>query len=148
MPPSNLGLSERATKVLEMIAAGSTYDQFLSAFPDLTYLDIFDAAREALDLSVAAAEDSTPKPAYSVAEIRTRCPRACERWSEADDALLGKLARSGTSVARIANRLQRQRSAIRSRILKLDLIEVLSPHEQAELRRISTLDPKDAADAG
>jgi hypothetical protein len=51
-----------------MIAAGSSYEQILSACPHLTYLDIFNAACEALDLSVAHYEGS--KPAHSVAEIR------------------------------------------------------------------------------
>jgi len=85
-------------------------------------------------------------PAYNVAEIRTRHGRAYERWTTGDETLLTQLLRRGLTVAQIAGRLQRQRSAIRSRILKLNLVQHLSEHEQAELHRISALDPKDPAD--
>jgi len=141
---SSSSLSDRATAVLEMIAAGSTYEQILSAYPHLTYLDIFDAAREALDLSVS--ETIPEKPAYRISDIRSKHARAYERWSEADDNLLRQSVGDGSTVAQIANRLQRQRSAIRSRILKLNLVEQLSAHEQSELHRISALDPKEASE--
>ena len=131
--PGDSHLSHQAMIVLEMIAAGSSYEQILSAHPHLTYLDIFDAAREALDLSVVE------KPAA----FRPSTPPAHQPWTDAADRLLRHLAGRGLTVAQIANRLQRQRSAIRSRIIKLNLVELLSPHEQSELHRISALDPKE-----
>ena len=137
-------LSDRAIAVLEMIAAGSSYEQILSAYPNLTYISIFDAAREALDLSVS--DTIQQKPAYRVSDIRSTHARAYERWSEADDNFLRQSVGDGSTVAQIANRLQRQRSAIRSRILKLNLVEQLSPHEQSELHRISALDPKEPSE--
>ena len=51
MSDSRHGLSAAAISVLEMIAAGSTYEKILAAYPDLTYLDIFHAAEAALDLA-------------------------------------------------------------------------------------------------
>jgi hypothetical protein len=144
MPERDSHLSDQATAVLEMIAAGSSYEQILSAYPHLTYMCIFDAAREALDLSVIGSEPQ--KPAYRVADIRTKHARAYERWTEADDDHLRRYIQAGQTVAQIAHRLQRQRSAIRSRIAKLNLVDQLSPHEQSELHRISALDPKEPAD--
>jgi hypothetical protein len=134
-------LSGRAIAILEMIAAGSSYDQILLADRELTYYDIFDAAREALDLSVTGSPRKNP--AYGVEAVRVEHPRAYTPWTENDDAELRDMVRGGLTVAQIANRLQRQRSAIRSRISKLDLVGDLSEHEQAELRRISALDPKE-----
>jgi hypothetical protein len=48
-------LSETAATVLRLIAAGRSYDQILQQHPELTYFDIFAAAREALDFSETAA---------------------------------------------------------------------------------------------
>jgi len=146
MPCGSSHLSHQAVLVLEMIAAGSSYEQILAALPHLTYIDIFDAAREALDLSVI--DRNPPKVTEGFASIRAAHPRAYERWTDADDNLLRRLAGDGISVARIANRLQRQRSAIRSRLLKLNLDGLLNPSEQSELHRISELDPKDPAEDG
>ncbi len=123
-----------------MIAAGSTYEQILSAYPDLTYLDIFRAAEEALNASV----QNPPTPAYQVIDIRKSYPRAYEKWTESDDRQLRSFIEGRLTVAQMAGRLQRQRSAIRSRIRKLNLVEQLSPKERARLIRISKLDPIDA----
>jgi hypothetical protein len=130
-------LSAKAIAVLEMIAAGSSYEQILAAYPDLTYLDIFHAASEALDVM------SPPRaiPSGPFADIRKTSPRAYEKWTANEERQLRGFIDSGLNVAQIANRLQRQRSAIRSRIARLDLVGRLSPREQAELHRISKLDP-------
>jgi hypothetical protein len=54
------------------------------------------------------------------------------------------MIRNGLTVAQIAGRLQRQRSAIRSRIIRLSLVNELSPKERNRLIRISKLDPTNA----
>ncbi|HZK82812.1 MAG TPA: DUF433 domain-containing protein [Humisphaera sp.] len=131
-------LSSKTIAVLEMIAAGCSYEQILAAYPDLTYLDIFRAATEALD---KMSQQEANHPAYQVAEIRKSYPRAYEKWTDNEDRRLRELIDGGLTVARIARRLQRQRGAIRSRIRKLDLVGALSPKEQARLHRISKLDP-------
>jgi hypothetical protein len=140
MGDQRLGLSAKSVGVLEMIAAGSTYEQILAAYPDLTYLDIFRAAEEALDASARM----EAIPAYQLTDIRKSYPRAYEKWTESEERRLRELISNGLTVAQIANRLQRQRNAIRSRITKLNLVEELSPHEQQELIRISKLDPVNA----
>jgi hypothetical protein len=129
-------LTAKAIAVLEMIAAGSTYEQILAAYPDLTYLDIFRAASEVLD---AMAQQQT-NSRYEFADIRRTYPRAYEKWTVEEESRLRGLIDNGLTVAQIARQLQRQRSAIRSRISKLDLIGRLSPKEQSELHRISKLD--------
>ncbi|MBN1139286.1 MAG: hypothetical protein JXM73_22105 [Anaerolineae bacterium] len=42
-------LSPRSVTVLKLIARGHTYDQILALHPELTYPDIFEAARKALE---------------------------------------------------------------------------------------------------
>ncbi|HWE95931.1 MAG TPA: hypothetical protein VG269_18355 [Tepidisphaeraceae bacterium] len=131
-------LSPNAIAVLEMIAAGCSYEQILAAYPRLTYLDIFQSAAEALDFA-STHEASTPSP--QVVDIRKSYPRAYEKWTQEEHDRLRTLIDRGLTVAQISHRLQRQRSAIRSRIIKLELTERLSPEERSELIRISKLDP-------
>jgi len=134
MPDSVSQLSQTAIAVLEMIAAGCTYEQILSAYPDLSYLHIFRAAQEALNL--AASSSGTPRPAYTIAEKRARYPRAYEQWTDSEDARLRALVHAGNTIAHIAGQLQRNRGAIRSRVLKLGLVNDLTQQEQARLGRI------------
>jgi hypothetical protein len=140
MGEREIQISAKSTAVLEMIAAGNAYDQILAAYPDLTYLDIFHAAREAL--GALAPKDRNPN--HQIAEIRRSYPRAYEKWSAAEERQLRQFIRDGLTVAQIAGRLQRQRSAIRSRVIRLGLVGGLSPKEQSRLVRISKLDPVNA----
>ena len=131
----NSKLSDRSVAVLEMIAAGNTYEQILAAYPDLTYLDIFRAAEEALELVVRLPGDDGRK-VVTLAERRERYPRHGEPWGEGEDRQLESMVRSGMTVARIAGQLQRNRGAIRSRISKLNLVGELTAKEQERFRRI------------
>jgi predicted transcriptional regulator len=131
MPQPQSGLTASAIAVLEMIAAGSTYEQILAAFPDLTYLDIFNAAEQALAMAC-----TVPRPpAMTLSQRRERHARAYEAWTDAECNTLRELVRSGATVAQIAGRLQRNRGAIRSRIVKLGIVDELIPKEQERLRR-------------
>lgn len=127
MNESQPRLSDQSVNVLEMIAAGYTYEQILAIFPDLTYLDIFRAAEEALGLAMQCPSPGAPT---TLAKKRERYPRAYEAWTDAENDQLRRLVRSGATVARIAGQLQRNRGAIRSRILKLGLVGELTPQEQ------------------
>jgi len=124
--------------VLELIAEGNTYEQILAAHPDLKYPDIFRAAEEALGMALN--EPAPVRAAKTLGEHRQRHARAYEKWTEHEDETLGALVRSGGTVAQIAGRLQRNRGAIRSRIVKMGLVESLSPKEQNRLRRLSQYD--------
>lgn len=134
-------LSGKATAILAMIASGNAYEQILRAYPDFTYNDIFDAADEALQFSegrrVPSGEVHHEDKAYSVDAVRERFPRAYQAWDEQEEQQLRELINSGHTVAQIAGRLQRQRSAIRSRITRLGLTGMLTPKEQERLARIA-----------
>jgi hypothetical protein len=45
-------LSEKAVKVLRLIADGHSYSQMVNGNPDIKYRDIFDVAEEALSLNI------------------------------------------------------------------------------------------------
>jgi hypothetical protein len=109
-------LSTKAAGILARIARGYRYEQILDSDPDLTYMDIFDAAREALD-TLAPGVGSAPP----YADVRARHPRAYEKWDVEEDARLAQLVHSGRRMHDIATLLQRQPSAIRSRMDKLGL---------------------------
>jgi hypothetical protein len=110
-------LSRTAATVLTMIAEGHSYEQILAAHPALTYLDIFRAAREALD----AATDRAGSAAEKLAEIRKQHPRAYENWTAEEEGRLRDLAQAGKTPKEIAVALQRQVSAIQSRMVRLGL---------------------------
>ena len=112
-------LDPKSIAVLEQIAEGRTYEQILARYPDLSYLDIFAAAREALTLLAEERSDYAAR----LQQIKRRHPRAYERWTEDEDATLSRLAKSGTPVGAIAQRFQCQPSAIRSRLAKLGLAD-------------------------
>ncbi len=134
-------LSSNSVIVLEMIAAGCSYEQIISAHPSLTYLDIFRAAEEALDVSAASVTiSSQPKKTYTLEEKRERHPRAYEPWTDDEDRSLEGLVRPGATVAQIAGQLGRNRGAIRSRLVKLGLVESLSAKERARFERIEGTD--------
>lgn len=57
-----------------------------------------------------------------VEAIREAHPRAYEKWPPEEDESLANLFRSGLRLDEIAQRLQRQPSAVRSRLVKLGLV--------------------------
>jgi len=110
-------LSEQSAAILELIAAGHSYEQILARLPDLTYPDIFASAREALDLLTSQG----PKPLDFVERARQEHKRAYAKWSPDEDARLERLLQAGMPPVEIAQQLQRQKGAITSRIVKLGL---------------------------
>ena len=101
--------------MLKLISEGHSYEQILSLHEDLTYLDIFGAAREALVLG-----EATPATYQQrLAQVRKVHPRAHEKWTDEEDEEQERLIRSGRDVGYIAVQLQRQPGAIRSRMRKL-----------------------------
>jgi DNA-binding NarL/FixJ family response regulator len=128
----NSVLSSKSVAVLKLIADGHSYEQILAAYPTLTYPDIFGAAQEALALS---GEVSTAHQ-LRMARIRAKHPRAYEKWSEEEDQQLQQLVQAGVRAKDIAAQLQRQPSAIRSRIEKLGLAE---ESEQSEFPQATSV---------
>jgi hypothetical protein len=114
------GLTKKSRVILEAIADGHTYEQILASFPAWTYHDISQAAAEALD--AASAESPGKSHNERMEEIHKAHPRAYEKWSDCEDDRLRQLFLSQTPVKQIALTLQRQPSAIRSRLTKLNLL--------------------------
>jgi hypothetical protein len=112
-------LNSKSLNVLEMVAAGHTYEQILAAYPTMSYLDIFMAAREALTIIGQKSDDYASR----LEKIRKAHPRAYEKWSEEEDDNLIRLFREGKTPKEMAFQFQRQPSAIRSRLIKLNLVE-------------------------
>lgn len=120
---SERGLSNKSQLILGLIAEGHSYAQIVDGNKTLSYLDIFAAAEEALRLS----ETETDYHAR-MAKIKTRHPRAYERWSADEDERLGQMYKRKEPIASISAALERQPSAIRSRLHKLGLLPADSPH--------------------
>lgn len=108
-----MALSDQQTRVVQLIAAGHSYDQILSATPGLSYLDIFDAAQTALD--------QLATPAYSVKEVRKELPNAYSPWAGEEEAELERRALAGESTEEIAIGLGRSVGAVRSRTVRIFL---------------------------
>lgn len=124
------GLSDKAIAVMKLIADGHSYERIISSHPDLTYLDIFDAAAEVL--AVTGAEQTN-----HMMRLKQRHRRAYEAWTPEEEQQLRRLIEDGHTVARIAGRLERNRGAIRARIVRLNLVDRLPPNEQDRLRRLN-----------
>ena len=129
MPQKHTKLSAKSVTVLTMIAKGHTYQQILDQHPALTYPDIFRAAQEALEATEAIPSSYQQK----LARTRKTYPRAYEQWTEEENATLVELTRSGVSIDKIARQLQRQPSAIRSRMQKLEG-RISEPRTRPEFR--------------
>jgi len=112
-------LSEKSQAILEAIAKGHTYEQILVQELTWTYNDIFQAAAEAIEL----AEFAGTRKSYDeqLAEIKQAHPNAYQPWTSEEDARLVERFRSGASLKQLAREFQRQPSAIRSRLQKLNL---------------------------
>jgi len=63
---------------------------------------------------------NSPQRTYSVKDIRRTHKRAYEKWTEEEEALLLKLYEEGRTRREIARELQRQPSAISSRLRKIE----------------------------
>jgi DNA-binding CsgD family transcriptional regulator len=123
-------LSVKSEKILRMIAEGHSYEQIMKAEPGVTYLDIFGAAKEALEFagqSVEAGEDMGEAEKKSIAKVREKHPRAYMPWTREEEKRLVALYRDGLMPKEISERLERQPSAIRSRIERLVSSEDTGP---------------------
>jgi hypothetical protein len=113
-----IGLSEKSRAILEAIAKGHSYEQILVQDLAWTYRDIFQAVAEALEALKSGVGKSYDE---RMEEIRQAHPRAYEKWSDEEDDRLRQLFGSQMPVTEIARVLQRQASAIRSRLTKLNI---------------------------
>lgn len=106
-----MGLSTEQRRILELPAAGHSFDQILASSPGVSYLDIFE--------SVQAALDALDEPAYSVEEVRKRFPNAYRPWDEHEEAELRTRALRHESIEEMASALGRSAGAVQSRLIGL-----------------------------
>lgn len=100
------GLNAKSRAILKYIARGHSYQQILDTYPDFTYVDIFNAAQEALDIidyEINRGEDK--KQTDHLAKIRELHPRAYEKWGDEEDTHLVELFQSGIEMKQIATTL-------------------------------------------
>lgn len=114
---SVMELSNKSRRILEGIAAGHSFEEILADHQELSHHDIIEAAAEALN----CIDQGKTGKAYSLDAIRHKHARAYEPWSAREDAQLVDMFRCGLRTADIAEKLERQPSAIRSRLKKLNL---------------------------
>lgn len=120
MPPA---LNPKSAAILELIAQGHSYDQILARQPDLTYPDIFAAAREALNVIENLSLPNTHVSARTVIPDT----RPAKAWSAEDDARLASLSKQGRSLTAIASQLQRQPNEIRDHLKTLHIPKPPAP---------------------
>lgn len=126
----------KITDVLEMIARRYLYERIMKEYPELTMSDIMASARVAVELLNKFVTTDEPIRIESeikiiahngklqtLAELRKKYPRAYEKWTEDEVSQVVSLYRSGKKIGEIAELLQRQSGAIRSRLEKLGEIE-------------------------
>jgi len=130
-------LCKRSTTILELIAKGLNYDQIIRLNKNVTYPDIFNAAKEALDIidSARPVQENKLRDAIdtvlkkktphqkSVAKMKKQYPRAYERWSKEEERDLKDLYRKHLSINEVAAALQRQPGAISSRLARIRFVE-------------------------
>lgn len=121
---SNTILSKKSKKILQLIAKGHGYQQILALHPLYTYVDIFDAAKEALYILGESTDKSDDFPADEKLQIiRLKYPNAYKPWTEHDEHILKSMYNGGAPTRAIASALKRKSGAIRSRLRKLGLLE-------------------------
>src|SRR4051812_2523380 len=120
MSTASASLSLGAWQVLSAIARGCRYETILAEHPELTYLDVFDAAREARCLLDGLAGNGSPLPpldgerddrgeyAERLARIRQRYPRAYAPWSPEEDDQIRAIVGAGRRPREIAEELERR----------------------------------------
>ena len=103
-------LSPESRQIMEKLAQSG-----LSAAASIDPIALMDAAREALAMDSRA-------PHKTLEQIREVHPRAYCGWTRAEEQDLLTMVSQGLSVNDIAGKLQRQPSAIRSRLKRLSIL--------------------------
>ncbi|MEG4503137.1 hypothetical protein QUA81_03990 [Microcoleus sp. F6_B4] len=93
----------------------------IAVIPNLVQEAVGD--RNSQPQSSAQRNNAARPKTYDVEKIRQKYPRAYVKWSREEDEKLKNEYASGQQIGELANKFQRQSSAIRSRLQKLGLIE-------------------------
>jgi hypothetical protein len=93
---------------------------------DQSHLAMVEDIASELQSSLYGAPRARRPGAYRLATIRQELPRAYQRWTEADEALLLERWDAGDTIEMIARTLERGAGGIRSRLVKLGRLEEAS----------------------
>ncbi len=114
-------LSEKSKIILSLIAEGHSDSQIVNMISGITYLDIFNAAEEAIYLAESEADYQK-----RVKAIKVKYPKTDQSWSPENDDELRMLFSAGYSILVIASHLQRPPNSIRAQLRKHGLQEEIS----------------------
>ena len=117
------------TDILGLISRGFPYERILFTLKNLTYEDIFRAAKiakEIVELHLAfkfRILEKTEQQHPNLEKIRQQYPRAYEKWLDEEETYVKNKYAEGFSIEELAELLHRQPGAIRSRLLRLGLLK-------------------------
>ena len=149
-------LSATTTRILGLIAEGRSYDQILHQHPELTYFDIFAAAREALDLAqgtgihpVDSGDARQPEPptlveiaplqpvAWAPAEPETEAPEQPPRRMSFVERARAQHSRAFARWSREED--ERLERLFRAGTPRSEIVRQLDRHNGAIVRRLQKL---------
>ena len=118
--------------ILNLMCRGSTYKQIIAIYPQITMADIMTTAQLAKEVIECILVDGNNicleseirlnTKVLNITQIRSKHPRAYEKWDTQEDRSLIELFRKGNRIGQLAEILQRQPGAIGSRLKHLGLI--------------------------
>jgi len=119
-------LPSRTLEIMSLIARGFSYDDIVNYRPQLTYSDIRSAAEQVIELSERIASIQADilrdQKQKGIEAIKASYPRAYTPWTDEDINTLIVLHKQAVSVTKIAQRLERQETAVISKLFKMGLI--------------------------
>ena len=119
-------LSEKSVLILQLLAEGRSHGQIVDTHAEITFLDICNAAQEALALNASQSSHQD-----RLAAVKQRHPRAYEPWSSDEETKLSAMVGEALTAAEMAAQLGRQPSAIRSRLARMGLLEADASHARS-----------------
>ena len=118
--------------ILNLMSRGSTYKQIIAKYPQITMADVMATAQLSKEVIECILIDTNNicleseirlnTKVLNITQIRSKHPRAYEKWDTQEDRSLTELFRKGHKINQLAEILQRQPGAIGSRLKQLGLI--------------------------
>ena len=119
--------------ILNLMSRGSTYKQIIAQYPQSTMADVMATAQLSKEVIECILIDTSNicleseirlnTKVLNITQIRSKHPRAYEKWDTQEDRSLTELFRKGHKINQLAEILQRQPGAIGSRLKHLGLTQ-------------------------
>ncbi|MGK7925738.1 MAG: hypothetical protein AB4290_10910 [Spirulina sp.] len=103
----------------------NSYPEAKRSLPNVrqTLQQILEQTLEDFERDLEESDESQSADRDRLAQIRKKYPKAYEKWTVEDDEELSALFEDGMKIMDLSQHFQRQPSAIRSRLKKLDLVD-------------------------